>query len=206
MPAKVVSYYEFDGDRQITCDCGWSGRAGQGSQEIHRELYDISCPACDRMLLIVPYPTHEETRAAAAAGNPSAERELARVESREAFFARAESHKLTEHSELPDLDGEEIVIEWDFEGPAEDDGHRDSWTVLRHGDRVIWREIAFYEGYERFGEVLGILRKRYGPRLIDLRPTDESLYYLLGDALRAAGTVHSLRESLRPENLDGDEA
>lgn len=197
MPAKQVKFYEFDDKRPISCDCGWSGEAGQGNREEYRQLYDISCPRCDRMLLIVPYPTHEETRVAAAAGHPQAKADLGMVEQRESFLARAERQKLTADSELPDLDDDEIVIEWDFEEPAEQDEHRDGWTVLRQGDREIWRELALFEGYERFGEVLEILRARYGARLVDLRPTRESLYYLLGDNLRAAGTVRALRESLR---------
>ena len=197
--AKQVNYYDYESGRTISCDCGWSGKCAEGSQEDYRELFDVSCPVCDQMLLIVPYPTHEETRAVAATDNPEAELNLVMVEQREAFFARAEEHELTEASELPDLEGDELVIEWDFEEPAENAGHRDKWTILRHGDRVIWREFAFYEGYERFGEVLVILRTRYGERLVDLRPTEDSYNYLCGDVLRAGGMVRSLRKSLSPE-------
>lgn len=198
MSARHVKYYEFDGDRTVSCSCGWSGKAGHGNREDYRELYDISCPNCDRMLFIVAYPTHEETREAAAAGNREAERNLVVVTHREAFLARAEEHKLTAASELPDLEGDELIIDWDFEARTEKDEQRDDWTVLRHGDRVIWREVGFYEGYERFGEVLEILRARYGDRLADLRPTEASYNYLLGDVLRAGGIVRSLRRSLRP--------
>jgi hypothetical protein len=205
MAARQVNYYDYDGSRTLTCpDCGWSGKAGKGNREDYRELYDVSCPTCDRMLLIVPYPTHEETRVAAAADHSEAELNLVMVEQREAFFARAEEHKLTETGELPDLDGDELVIDWDFEEPAEGEGPGDKWTVLRYGDQVIWREFAFYEGYERFGEVLEILRTRYGERLADLRPTEDSYNYLLGDVLRAGGIVRSLRKSLRPEGRNAE--
>jgi hypothetical protein len=46
--------------------------------------------------------------------------------------------------------------------------------VLRHGDREIWREPAYYESYQRFAEVYEILRERYGPRLAEVRPTPAS--------------------------------
>jgi hypothetical protein len=197
MSATHVKYFEFDSDRIVTCDCGWSGKAGHGNREDYRALYDISCPNCDRMLFIVAYPTHEETREAASAGNREAKQNLVVVAHREAFLARAEEHKLTAADELPDLEGDELVIDWDFEEPAKDEERKDSWTVLRQGDRVIWREVAFYEGYERFGEVLEILRSRYGPSLIDLRPTERSGNYLYGDVLSSGSTVRSLRASLR---------
>ena len=204
--ARQVNYYDYESGRTISCDCGWSGKSAEGNQEEYSELFDVSCPACDRMLLIVPYPTHEETRAAAAKGdNPEARLELAMVKQREAFHARAEEHELTEASQLPDLEGDELVIEWDLEDPNPDlsGPEGDAWTVLRHGDRVIWRELAFWEGYERFGEVLEILRARYGERLADLRPTEASWYPLYGDVLSSPGHVDRLRDSLRTDGQLG---
>ena len=43
----------------------------------------MTCPDCDSMLLIVPFPTYEQTRAAAADGNEEAIAELQRIEERE---------------------------------------------------------------------------------------------------------------------------
>ena len=41
----------------MTCrSCGWTG-PGKGNEELYEELLDVSCPECDRMILIVPYPT-----------------------------------------------------------------------------------------------------------------------------------------------------
>src|SRR5204863_2296544 len=71
--AKPLRYYEYDENAELACwNCDWRGRAQDGSQETHRELFDVSCPHCDTMLLIVSYPTIEETKAAAAAGNSAA--------------------------------------------------------------------------------------------------------------------------------------
>src|ERR1700722_1341467 len=85
----ICSYWDYDRHATITCpDCGWSGPAAQG-EEAYAELLDVDCPRCDRGLLIVPFPAAEETRAAAAAGNPHAQAELPRVEKGEARVARA---------------------------------------------------------------------------------------------------------------------
>jgi hypothetical protein len=103
----------------------------------------------------------------------------------------ADQRKLREPGQLPVLEDAQIVIAWDFE---ERDGEH--WTVLRHGAVEIWRELAFYEGYERFAEVFDILRQRYGTRLRELRPTPASATYLYGDRLSAPQAVEDLNATL----------
>jgi hypothetical protein len=159
------------------------------------ELYTLSCPECDRTLVLVSYPTVEETRVAAREGNPEAALTSKVDDERELFLARAKESRLSSPGQLPELEGEDLVIEWDFEEDAGDE-HGYGWTVLRIEGREIWRSIALYEGYEQFAEVLGILRERYGERLMDLRPTRNSHDYLFGDSLSAAGKIEALRASL----------
>jgi hypothetical protein len=67
---------------QLECwNCGWSGPAREGSQEDYEELFDIWCPRCETMLLIVSIVVGmEETRAAAAVGHSGAQQELAQME------------------------------------------------------------------------------------------------------------------------------
>jgi hypothetical protein len=143
------------------------------------------------MLLIVAYPTLASTRAAAAAGNELAAEELRLAERREQRLARAERSKLREPDQLPDLAGSALVIDWDFE---ERDG--ETWTILRHEGRELWGELAFWEGYERFAEVFEILRRRYGGRLAELRPTPASEMYLYGDRPSTPALVKRLNASL----------
>lgn len=143
------------------------------------------------MLLIVAFPTIEETRAAAAAGNARAQAELPNVDAREERLNRAQDLELKSADQLPDLEGDTLRIDWDLE--ERDDEH---WTVLRHGDREIWRELAYYEGYERFAAVFELLRERYGSRLAEVRPTSASEVYLYGDKLSAPQTIDALNASL----------
>ncbi|HMU28272.1 MAG TPA: hypothetical protein PKA65_12800 [Solirubrobacterales bacterium] len=82
MAAKQVKYYDYDRSEKVECRCGWSGQPGAYEDYFH-ELLDVTCPRCDRMLLIVPYPTRAETEEAAAAGNEEAIAELKRTEERE---------------------------------------------------------------------------------------------------------------------------
>ncbi len=71
--------------------------------------------------------------------------------------------------------------------------------MLRHGDREIWRELAYYEGYQRFAAVFELLRERYGSRLAEVRPTPASEVYLYGDKLSAPQTIDGLNASLNNE-------
>lgn len=50
--AKHVLYWDYDRNVVLTCpDCGWTGR-GADNEEFFRELLDVKCLQCDRMLLI----------------------------------------------------------------------------------------------------------------------------------------------------------
>lgn len=191
MTAEQLAYWDYDRDAALTCECGWSG-VGVGNESYFDELLDVRCPSCSTMLLIVAFPTSAETRAAAAAGNPRAQAELPSVDAREARHDRAGKLELADPGQLPDLRGDELRIEWDFE-----DRDGEHWTVLRHGANEIWRELAYYEGYERFEAVFEILRSRYRERLAEVRPTSSSETYLYGDKLSAPRTIRDLNDRLR---------
>jgi len=75
--AKILRYYQYDPAKEISCaSCGWNGAASQGSQQMFDELFDVRCPSCATMLLIVGYPTFAEIEEAAKRGNEEARQEL----------------------------------------------------------------------------------------------------------------------------------
>jgi T3SS (YopN, CesT) and YbjN peptide-binding chaperone 3 len=188
--ARHLAYWDYDPDARVECPaCHWSGVASQ-NQEIFKEVLDVRCGSCDTMLLVVAFPTLIETREAAAAGNPRAQAGLADIEEQAAWRERAASTLLTDPMQLPDVPGAAIVIDWDLERVGEE-----NWQVLRHDGVEIWRETGFYESYQRFGEVFEILRRRYGDRLQELRPTPHSEMWLYGDRLGAPGKVEALNRS-----------
>lgn len=55
-------------------------------------------------------------------------------------------------------------------------------TVIRYGSVDVWREVAYYEGYSRFCDVLKLLSEKYGDRFVDLAPTIRSMNMLYGDS------------------------
>jgi hypothetical protein len=188
-----MEFWDYDREARVRCPgCGWEGRAAEG-EDLAKDLLEVRCPLCERMLRIIPFPTLDQTRAAASAGNPRAQAELSGVDRRQAFLDRAAEVELKSSDRLPDLEGDHIVIDWDFE---ERDG--EGWTVLRHGDREMWRERAYYEGADRFAAVFALLHDRYGARLSAVRPTRESADYLFGDDWSAPDRIDRLNESLQP--------
>ena len=54
--AKIIEYKDFDKNKTIECPgCGWKGKA-EGNIDLYEKLFDVSCPKCEKMLLIVNYP------------------------------------------------------------------------------------------------------------------------------------------------------
>lgn len=182
---KVRNYFDVSFDDTIGCPaCGWEGCVGD-EFEPRDEAYEVRCAECNGMLLIVPYPTVEEVKAAAAAGNERAVKGLPTYLKREQFIARYEKLKLKPTDELPELGGGALAFEWDLVA----DEREELWTVIRFGEREIWREPAVWEGHERFAEVEEILRRRYGPRFHSLTPTERSEKYLYGDSWASISTT-----------------
>jgi hypothetical protein len=79
--ARVLRYYQYDRGNEIGCpSCGWRGRGDQAAEHMFNELFDVRCPSCGMMLLVVGYPTLAEIQEAARQGNAEAQRELVHIE------------------------------------------------------------------------------------------------------------------------------
>ncbi len=66
-----------------------------------------------------------------------------------------------------------------------------------HSCHIVWKERAVHEGGERFVDIVDILKRKYGDRLVDMVPTDASGGYLYGDNLVSVDLVDTARASLR---------
>ncbi len=89
--------------------------------------------------------------------------------------------------QLPDLDGERLVLTWDQDCAD---------SIVRYGAITVWNERSGWEVYDRFEEIAVILKHKYGSRLVDLLPTPSSRYALLGDSSAAIFHVASARAAL----------
>ena len=86
--AELVPDYFTDGwrERALACPCGWQGDSRAMAMDLQEAVTDYACPACGNLLLIVPHPTLDQVRAAAAAGNGEARSQLAIVEEARGLF------------------------------------------------------------------------------------------------------------------------
>ncbi len=192
--AKLFRYFDDWKTEVFTCPkCGWTGIFEEGDVEIHDQLMDSSCPDCDYkstpMLAIVSWPTMEESE---KNWDKVSEGDKEVIIKRKRFLEKLEKMSLKSAAELPDLEGRKIIITWDFVG-EEPDGY----TALIYDGKEIWREPAVYEGYDRFSEVVDILKEKYGERLVDVEPTKASYLYLLGDYFGADGSVEGVRKRIQ---------
>ncbi len=140
----------------------------------------IQCPKCQRRMGEVLFPNLKDTEEAAAQGNAEAQlrlpellRQLGLVQAR---ILKFEEQKIMSVDQLPELAGDSLEFIWDF---AELDGEH--YQIIKMGKVEIWRESAFFENIDRFNEIKGLLRRRYGPRFKALTPSRESLEWLCGD-------------------------
>lgn len=59
-PAKIINYEDYDKNSLLKCDvCSWQGTSKENI-EGHKDLFDVSCPECGKMLLIVGYPANRD--------------------------------------------------------------------------------------------------------------------------------------------------
>ncbi len=55
--AELLEYDEYNERERLRCpQCNWRGRAKDASHNLYSELFDVSCPRCERMLLVVGFP------------------------------------------------------------------------------------------------------------------------------------------------------
>lgn len=54
--ARIIEYRQYNEKEILECPlCHWHGTA-EGHIEYYDDLFDVSCPICDKMLLVVSYP------------------------------------------------------------------------------------------------------------------------------------------------------
>ena len=80
--AEIIRNYCTPGWRsdRLSCICGWEGTSANMQMELHEEVTDYACPACENTLLIVSHPDIEQVQKAAAEGIVEAQQQLALVE------------------------------------------------------------------------------------------------------------------------------
>ena len=186
----MTGYYDDWEKKEYTClHCSWIGLGEQLIQgDVFKDLFEQNCPNCAGRISVMMHPSVAESRTHWDKVSPADKLVIEHIEKRTDVFNAV---KLARADQLPDIVGEDLIFIWDI---SKYDGGD---TIIRYGNCVIWQEPAFYEGYERFIEVLKILNKKYGKRLQDLVPTRKSRLFLFGDCLSAKHEVELCRKQFQ---------
>jgi hypothetical protein len=174
----------------FTCaGCGWSGNGGDARLTALSAFdYFLRCPKCDRVMDALKTPTIEEAVEHWSELDDDLRAQIIVLDKRRRDYLE---QRLERADQLPELSGDALLLTWDLTGREGGD------VLIKHGDRIVWREPASYENYERFKQIAALLTERYGPRLMDLVPTQTSELFLYGDRLSAPYDVEVVRQQLR---------
>lgn len=182
----------YDNWKDDDYDCFYCGKTWKGSEcpqgEMFDDLVEMDCPECNKSIFIVEFPTLQEMRDNWANLSKAEKGQVFFIENHELKF---EMTSLKSEDQLPDVEGDDLILVWDIE-----DRQSGGNTLIKFGDRIIWEETAWFEGYERFIKVANILKEKYRERLQDLVPTRKSKLYLYGDSLAAQGRVDECRKDI----------
>jgi hypothetical protein len=188
--AGIAGYYSGWQTQPCICEtCGWTGLGADCAVgRVRSQAEERVCPRCRALQFSVGFPAVEEMRANWAKLSQTDRIHLLVLDG---MRAQAIESEPALPLQLPELAEEDLVLLWDIE-----DRERGGDTLIRYGERVIWREPAIFEGYRRFVEVARLLRGKYGSRLRDLLPTRRSEPWLYGDALHSPGVVENNRKDI----------
>lgn len=166
--------------------CGWSGTGAEAAHEHFAEVMEVLCGRCDHKFGLVRIsPSEEETRAAAAAGNPEAQAHLKTLEYLAGARVQIEESKRGRES-LPALEGATIGFRFSTEGG--NDWMNPTWLVLQADGHEIHRERSGFEHWRAILEISDLVRERYGSQDAWIDP-GEAGDSLLGDDLNASAAI-----------------
>ncbi|MFZ1730416.1 MAG: hypothetical protein WBQ23_10050 [Bacteroidota bacterium] len=175
-----MNYFTYKEENHECPHCGWIGK---GTELVFSELYsavaDYKCPSCNEEIFTLSFTTIEQMNANRDLLSDEEREELDRAET---FRTNYYQRMVNGTSSLPEIADDEFIPVWDCEHVAETDAYE---TVVRHGSVEILREMAAYEGYNRFYTIVRMLKEHYGENMLGILPTDAGWGWLLGDRIKS---------------------
>lgn len=170
----IFDYFKYENQSCSCTHCAWTGVGSEMEVgEVFHDLHEVDCPHCHSRIGVVPYPTIKEARANWESLRPEEKSQVKIIERGQREFDRL---CLKTPDQLPEVTAPNFALTWDV---------LDGNTVLKHEDRVLFIEPSFFEGYDRFEEVVTILKDRYGAALKGVHLTQSAYEMLCGDKIWA---------------------
>lgn len=159
----------------IVCnECCWTGRESDGHPGDITDLwYYIDCPKCyNESISAVKLPSYKTD---------------------DTTINNADMR--TEYNDLPDIDGENIILTWEVIIDENDESN--TCAVVRHDDSLVWKRSVSYGCFIDFIEFCIMAKKKYGNKLIDVRPSHNNHQYLYGDYIPSVGYITSIGKAFK---------
>lgn len=182
---------------KITCrQCGWTGLGKETKKEFdeHPGGMPYHCPKCNVYFRRVAWPTDEET----LKYGPKKKKEQVRQSNihMAKLKKKWDAAKLKGIKDLPKVTGDSL----EFVSRETRDEDNDVVMTVTCGGQLIWKEVVYYEYYQRFMDIGRMLKTKYRARMIDIIP--DGGIDLYGDWLSAPKEVDAFRAKLRPPKED----
>lgn len=189
--SSIFDYYQYRKQNHSCVKCGWVG-SGENLEigEVFDTLYEVECPHCHTYLGCVPNPTIEEAR---KHWSELPDHEKHQLEMLEAMCNEFDRQCLKSADQLPDIQSPDFTLVWDT---------TDGKVSIRNGSQVVFVEPMIYEGYERYEEVVTILKEKYGEALRGVHPTVHSYEPLCGDKSSAAHRLENFHREVFGTNFE----
>ncbi len=187
-----IDYYDLP-TAEVSCDnCGWSGLGAEATlSELFEQLAEYNCPRCLTSILIVPYPTFDETEQAARRGIPEAINGLDGLSAMQDRWARVEASREWVLVVPEALETGEVRCRLELDHT--DDG--EVWLVLCANGIQLHRELAVWENTEPAHRLFAIVSEAFASRLyqFDYHP---AMLFLGGDRIASISELKQMVSAL----------
>ena len=181
------NYYTYSDEIYECKNCNWRGLGKETKKgEMFGELFEIDCPQCNESIGHICYPTTEETL---RFGNDK-EKEEAREHQKR--MNSVEEMFLQNINDLPNIDKSNIIFKLEVSKDLK-------YILLKHDNKIIWKEMRTYEYYSRYFEIGKLLKLKYKEKIADFIPSNEiDRVYFYGDcSLSTINDIDIFRESFK---------
>lgn len=179
-----MNYFTYEKEKFTCKNCNWSGLGNEALVgEYFNAGFEIDCPNCGGTLPgLIGFTSLEET---VLKGN---EYEKKRAQEQILLRERFRAARLENAEQLPDIEGENLTFHM-----SEADEGDDEILIFKYEGQEVWREMCYYEYYERYIEIAEIMIEKYGSKLKDIVPKVNGIYFY-GDTLKSPAVIKEFRK------------
>ncbi|MBW7869678.1 MAG: hypothetical protein H3C39_01315 [Flavobacteriia bacterium] len=185
--SHLLEYYKYQNQDFECGNCSWKGKGESLTVgDVFDSLFEVHCPECMNKIGNVLHPSFDEVL------KYGSNAEKLRLQNMMTKFEIIEASQLESVDELPNIDKDDVII---FRIKEENIEETDCLVIYADGIE-IWRELSYFEYFDRYIEIAKILKQKYGSRMTDL-VTDEFVPRMYGDcSLSDIQRVKAFRKSL----------